>query len=183
LIVSNYLQSLLRERETFRAWFNQYFVFEGVDRLLADVALMQHQLGLVMDKTAKPKEIQPIPNDAIVRVAQLVNAQSLHSFFSLMHLTACGLITENRVYSHDSDMQRMDELIQVIEKINPPLVKLRLLLFEVKTNRHSQLAQIRYIHDIQQTVQELNAVIAETREAFIGERCMIQMTSINGVLG
>lgn len=183
LVIGYYVQSRLREQAAFRAWFNQYFIFEGIDKLLGDVALMQHQFGLVMDKVAMPKEIQSIPNDAIMRVSQLVDAQSLHLYFSSMHLVASGLVSENHVFSHESDMKRMDELIQVVEKINKPLVELRRLLFEVKTNGHSQLSQIRYNHNITRVVKELDAVVMDSFKAFKGERCMIQLASINGVLG
>ena len=182
LIASNWLQYSLRERESARVWFTQYFVFEGVDLLLADVTLMCHQLGLVMDRTSKPKEIQAIPNNAIVRVTELVGAPSLYSFFHSMHLVACGLISENLTGRHDSDMERMEELIQSVWKMNEPLSKLRLLLFEIKANNHSQIAQIRYDHNIRQAVQEINKVVAETNKVFMSERCMIQVLSKNSTL-
>lgn len=182
VVIANYFQFLLRERENLRAWFNQYFVFDGIDCLLIDVALMQHQLALVMDKVAKPKEIQSIPTNAIVRVAQLLGAQSLHLFFSSMHLTASGLISDNLVFSHDSDAERMDELITAIAKVQKPLVELRAILFSLNISRHSEISKIQANSEVIRLITELNTICAEAIEALTDERCMIQMASINGIL-
>lgn len=182
VVYANYQQFSLRERENLRAWFRQYFIFDGIDCLLIDIALMQHQLALVMDKVAKPKEIQDIPTNAIVLVSQLIGTQQLHLFFSSMHVVASGLISENLVFEHNSDAKRMDNLINTIEKVRESLTKLRATLFDLHINKQSDISEIQSDPEVRGLVKELDGACDKAIKVLKSERCMIQMESINGIL-
>lgn len=125
-------------RESARAWFHQYYLIEGIDRVWAHTVNLKQAAGLGYMGI---REIEPpaIPTDALLKLYDLFSCEKIFVLYSLLDLAARPVNAPGM----KPPPQLGIDLAQFMDKVFLTLLDARSTLETIEINTKNDIALIR----------------------------------------
>jgi len=182
-IASMWIKELIDKRKAAQAWYERYYIAEGIDRLLSHVRMIDVQMATLIptsqvaalyrtqerhsgvERLPKSEEHETYPLEALVRLETLLNDDQITTMITISHSASDDM---KKIPAGLRSLTLMSSSLDNLRTFYGHLKTIRAELLKVQVGRKSDIKNIHKRKGIKQSLNKLSKFndewVAKTNE-------------------